>query len=139
MRVTGGHRINVHGFFHTRGLHFFEGHCGGVGYGKAISGHHAQHAENVEHRLVDAVGGEVSKSIEEWLIFKLKGPGDGSGEIDSVLFRQIEMAGHDCGCVAGIHYAIAVVVLWITAGRTSRAAFGVGFADHDGLVFQFRK
>ena len=49
-----------------------------------VAGHHAEHAEHIQHGLVDAVAGQRAEPGEEGLVFELEGPGEGALEVDAV-------------------------------------------------------
>ena len=97
--------------------------------------HLAEHAEHVEHRLVDAVGGQRAKAGEIRLIFEFERPSEGAFEIHAVPAGQIVLAGEAGGRVAGVQRAVAIVVLRIHLAA-QRAAVRVGFADDDRRVLE---
>ena len=128
--------MNVGLLLDAAGEHVVERGGGRVLDGHAAAGHHAEHSKDIQHGLVDAVGGKVAKAVEIGLVLKLEGPGDGAEEIHPVFGGQVQVARHDGGGVAGVHHAVAVGVLGIDARRTGGAALRIGLADDDGTSLQ---
>ena len=61
----------------------------GAGGCDAVAGHEAEHAEDVEHGLVDAVGGERAEALEVVLVFELKRPAQHGEQVDAVTVLQV--------------------------------------------------
>ena len=96
----------------------------------ALAAHLAEHAEDVEHRQVDAVGRQRAEAGEVRLVLELEGPGERALEVDAVLVGQVVLAREARGGVARVHRAVAIAELRPLAGG---AAFGIGLADDDRL------
>ena len=55
--------------------------------GDPVAAELAQHAEGVEHRLVDAVGGKVAEAVEPGLVVEEEGPGHRALDLDAGALR----------------------------------------------------
>ena len=74
MRAGAGHGVNVGLLLDAAGEHVVERRGVRVLDGHAVAGHHAEHSEDIQHGLVDAVGGKVAKAVEIGLVLELEGP-----------------------------------------------------------------
>ena len=102
---------------------------GGAGGGELVAVELAEHAEDVEDGLVDAVGGEFPEAGEGWLVLKLEGPDDASLEVDAVLAGELVDPDHGLRDADAVKGAVAVAVLRALAGG---AAFRVRLGEEDG-------
>src|SRR5439155_10617493 len=93
-----------------------------AGHRKPPAAHFGEHAENVEHGLVDAVARQRTEPGEVRLVLKFKRPGEGAFDVHAVPFGQVVDAREARGGVARIHRAIAIGELWPLAGG---ATFGI--------------
>ena len=133
--VERGQRGNVRLLANSAANNSIERH-GMVAFdSEPLTAHLAEHAERVEHRLIDPIGGKRTESGEIRVVFKFEGPREGAFEIHAVPRGQIELARENGRRVTGEHRAVAVGELRSLAGG---AAFGIGFADDDRLRLGFR-
>ena len=108
--------------------------------GKSSRPEQSQHAERVEHRLVDSVGCEFAEAFKIRLIVELKGPGDHSREVDAILLREFDRALVGQRRVGGVERAVAVAVLRIVFRRAGGAPSGshspmmMGVLRHSGKL-----
>ena len=92
---SGGLRADAafdHGFERDRAV---------TGHGQPPAVHLTEHAEDIEHRLVDAVARERAEAGEVRLIFKLEGPGQRALEIHAVFVGEVVFARETCGGIRG--------------------------------------
>ncbi len=136
---AAGERADVGRSAHSRLGDLIQGDRAGAHGLHPLPAHQPEHAEHVQHRLLDAVGGQRAEAVEPRLVFELEGPGDGAEEVHAVTPRQVVLPGEGRRRVAGVERPVAVSVLRIDAGRAGGASLGVGFANDDGLAAQLRK
>src|SRR5437899_10439815 len=60
--------------------------------GDSLTGHLAEHPEDVEHVLVQAVAGKGAQPGEIGLVFKLEGAGQGARKVHAVLLGPLLFA-----------------------------------------------
>lgn len=99
--------------------HVFEGNGGIALHAESITAHAGEHAEGIQHGLVDAVGGERAKASEVRLVLELEGPGECTFEIHAVLLGEVEFSREAGRSVAGIHGAVSIgEVVTLARGAT---------------------
>src|SRR5690606_3594125 len=86
-----------------------------------------------EHGFVDAVAGQGTEAGEPWLVLELKCPCECAREVHAVAPREIQFPREAGSRVTGVHRSIPITQL---RSLTRGAAFGVGFTDDHGDVFQ---
>ncbi len=101
----------------------------------AVAGHETRHAEEIEDRLVDAVGRERAKTFEIVLALKFRRTRTAwRHQVYLVRVLQLEKRFDGCRRVCGVERPVAVGVRGIVLHGTCCAAFGVGFAQDDGQM-----
>src|SRR6185295_6505051 len=89
---------------------------------EALAAHFGKKAEDVEHRLIDAIARERTEAGEVRLVLKFERPSQRAFEIHTMFLSEIVFAPEARGGVARIHRAVAIGERGPLA---CRAAFGV--------------
>ena len=103
-----------------------------------IAAHQGGHAEEIEHRLVDAVGGERAKALEVILVLEFERPAEHGAQIDAAAVPQFEQPLVGRSRIGRVERAVAIVVGGIDLARAGRAALGIGLAQDDRQPAQGR-
>jgi len=130
-----GQRVDVGRIAHACCQQSIERDAAAARYLDPIALQHAGHAEEVEDRLIDPVGGERAEAVEIRLPFKFERPRECAFQIRAMPSGQVIFASKAGGRVTSIKGAVAIAVLRIDLARAGRAAVGVRFADDYGFPF----
>ena len=92
---------------------------------KPVAAELSQHPETVEHRFVDAVGGEIAKAVEIGLLVEHEGPGDGAFDLDVGASREFVGPDHALDDISAVQWPVAIAVLRMDPRRAGGTALGV--------------
>src|SRR5213082_4080031 len=121
-------RANTSGFgANAAAQNFLERHGAVAFHRQPPAVHLAEHAEDVEHRLVDAVAGERAEPGEVRMVLKLECPGESAFDIHAVALGQLGDASEARGGVARIHRPVAISE---RGPLTGGATFRIALANH---------
>ena len=99
-----------------------------------LTAEQSQHAEGVQHRLVESVTGEFAEPGKIRLIFELEGPCDHALQVNVVALRQRECLAECFGGVRGVECAVAVSVLRVLFSGAGGTTFRVPLAKNDWRI-----
>ena len=80
----------------------FHSECVAAFDGYAIAMHQRRHAEDVQHRLVDAIGRQRPETVEVRLVLEFKRPGQHALDVRLMLVGELEDVVHCDGRVARV-------------------------------------
>ena len=98
-----------------------------------------QHAESIQHCLVDPIGRKVAEAVEPGLILEQERPGDGAFDLDACAARQLVSADHTFDDIHAIERAVTITVLRMNSRRAGGATLWIRFTNHGRKIRQARE
>ena len=86
----GGERVDIGRLAHARGDHVVQRNLSRAGRADSVAGHQREHAEDVQHRLVDAVRCQRAEAFKGVLILKLERPAQHREEVHAVTILKVK-------------------------------------------------